>query len=60
MDLRISTADGRATVPMVIVGTEGGLLPVNPASAHGLVMAPAERYRRDLRLPPVRGPARCS
>ena len=44
MDLRISTADGRAAVPMVIIGTEGGLLPVNPARAHGLVMTPAERY----------------
>jgi spore coat protein A, manganese oxidase len=31
-------------VPMVIIGTEGGLLPVNPARAHGLVMTPAERY----------------
>ena len=29
---------------MVIIGTEGGLLPVNPARAHGLVMTPAERY----------------
>jgi len=44
MDLRIATADGRALVPMVIVGTEGGLLPVNPARSTGLVMAPAERY----------------
>lgn len=44
VDLRISTADGRAAVPMVIIGTEGGLLPVNPAGAHALVMAPAERF----------------
>ena len=44
MDLRIWSADGRAAVPMVIIGTEGGLLPVNPARAHGLVMTPAERY----------------
>ena len=44
LDLRITTADGRAAVPMVIIGTEGGLLPVNPAGTHGLVMAPAERY----------------
>jgi spore coat protein A len=44
LDLRISTADGRAAVPMRIIGTEGGLLPVNPAGTHGLVMAPAERF----------------
>ena len=44
LDLRISTTDGSAAVPMVIIGTEGGLLPVNPAGANGLVMAPAERY----------------
>ena len=29
---------------MTIVGTEGGLLPVNPAASNGLVMTPAERY----------------
>ena len=29
---------------MVIIGTEGGLLPVNPAGTKGLVMTPAERY----------------
>ena len=44
MDLRISTTDGRTAVPMVIIGTEGGLLPVNPAGSNGLVMTPAERY----------------
>ena len=44
LDLRISTTDGRAAVPMVIIGTEGGLLPVNPARSNGLVMSPAERY----------------
>jgi spore coat protein A, manganese oxidase len=44
MELRIATADGRAAVPMVIIGTEGGLLPVNPARSNGLVMTPAERY----------------
>ena len=44
LDLRITAADGSATVPMVIIGTEGGLLPVNPAGTNGLVMAPAERY----------------
>jgi len=44
VDLRISAAHGRGMVPMVIIGTEGGLLPVNPAGANGLVMTPAERY----------------
>jgi spore coat protein A, manganese oxidase len=44
VDLRISTPDGTTAVPMTIVGTEGGLLPVNPASSSGLVMTPAERY----------------
>ena len=44
LDLQISTPDGSATVPMVIIGTEGGLLPVNPAGTKGLVMTPAERY----------------
>ena len=55
LDLQITRPDGSATVPMVIVGTEGGLLPVNPAGTNGLVMAPAMRMR-DLRLPGVRGP----
>ena len=44
MDLHISAADGGAAVPMTIIGTEGGLLPVNPAGSSGLVMTPAERY----------------
>jgi spore coat protein A, manganese oxidase len=44
LGLQITTADGRAAVPMVIIGTEGGLLPVHPAGAHRLVMAPAERF----------------
>lgn len=44
LNLRISTANDSATVPMVIVGTEGGLLPVNPTGAKSLVMTPAERY----------------
>jgi spore coat protein A len=43
LNLQISAPNG-AKVPMTIVGTEGGLLPVNPVSANGLVMAPAERY----------------
>jgi spore coat protein A, manganese oxidase len=44
VDLRIFTADCRTAVPLVIIGTEGGLLPMNPASTNGLVMAPAERF----------------
>ena len=39
MDLRISTADAPA-VPMVIIGTEGGLLPVNLGRRNGLVIDP--------------------
>jgi FtsP/CotA-like multicopper oxidase with cupredoxin domain len=42
VDLQIG--NGSAAVPMTIVGTEGGLLPVNPAPSSGLVMTPAERY----------------
>ena len=38
-------ADGRAAVPMVIIGTEGGLLPVNLYGSNGLVITPAERGR---------------
>ena len=44
IDLQISKPNGGGTVPMVIIGTEGGLLPVNPVSTNELVMAPAERY----------------
>jgi spore coat protein A len=44
LNLRISTANDSATVPMTIIGTEGGLLPVNPTGSNGLVMTPAERY----------------
>jgi FtsP/CotA-like multicopper oxidase with cupredoxin domain len=44
LNLRISTANDSATVPMTIIGTEGGLLPLNPAGSNGLVMTPAERY----------------
>ena len=43
MDLSISTGSGSASVPMTVIGTEGGLLPVNPAPVTGLVMTPAER-----------------
>src|SRR5215470_4028192 len=45
LNLRISTANDSATVPMFIIGTEGGLLPVNPTPrTNGLVMTPAERF----------------
>jgi FtsP/CotA-like multicopper oxidase with cupredoxin domain len=44
LNLRISTANDSATVPMTIIGTEGGLLPVNPAGSNGLVMTSAERF----------------
>jgi spore coat protein A, manganese oxidase len=44
LNLRISTPNDSATVPMTIIGTEGGLLPLNPAGSNGLVMTPAERY----------------
>jgi spore coat protein A len=44
VNLRISTPNDSATVPMFIVGTEGGLLPLNPVRSNGLVMTPAERY----------------
>jgi FtsP/CotA-like multicopper oxidase with cupredoxin domain len=44
LNLKITAATG-ATVPMMIVGTEGGLLPVNPTpGTNGVVMTPAERY----------------
>ena len=51
VDLHISAADGSAAVPMTIIGTEGGLLPVNPAGASGLVITRGRAVRRDLRLP---------
>jgi FtsP/CotA-like multicopper oxidase with cupredoxin domain len=44
LNLRISTLNDSATVPMTIIGTEGGLLPVNPAGSNGLVMTSAERF----------------
>ncbi|HWS91119.1 MAG TPA: multicopper oxidase domain-containing protein, partial [Mycobacterium sp.] len=42
VDLQIGNDSG--AVPMTIIGTEGGLLPNNPAPSNGLVMTPAERY----------------
>src|SRR6516225_5517025 len=44
LNLRISTLNDSATVPMTIVGTEGGLLPVNPVGTNRLVMTSAERF----------------
>src|SRR6516165_564639 len=44
LNLKIAPPTGASNVPMTIVGTEGGLLPVNPAAAKSLVMTPAERY----------------
>jgi len=45
LNLRISTASDSATVPMYVIGTEGGLLPLNPAPrTNGLVMTSAERF----------------
>ena len=44
MDLSIANAAGTASVPMTVIGMEGGLLPVNPAPVTDLVMGPAERY----------------
>jgi spore coat protein A len=42
LNLKIVSANDQ-TVPMYIIGAEGGLLPLTPAKAHNLVMAPAER-----------------
>jgi len=44
LNLQISKPNGNATVPLTIIGTEGGLLPVNPVSTNALVMAGAERF----------------
>jgi len=44
MSLSIVNSDASASVPMTVVGSEGGLLPVNPASVTALVMGPAQRY----------------
>ena len=44
LDLSVATPDGHATVPLAVIGAEGGLLPINPAYTTSLVMAPAERF----------------
>ena len=56
MDLSIADVAGTASVPMTVIGMEGGLLPVNPAPVTSLVMGPAERYDVVLRLPEFRRP----
>jgi spore coat protein A, manganese oxidase len=43
LNLRIARSNDQ-TVPTVIIGTEGGLLPLNPTATNSLVMAPAERF----------------
>jgi spore coat protein A len=43
LSLRIARSNDQ-TVPMTIIGTEGGLLPLNPAATNRLIMAPAERF----------------
>jgi spore coat protein A, manganese oxidase len=43
LSLRIVRANDQ-TVPMTIIGTEGGLLPLNPVAVHRMVLAPAERF----------------
>jgi spore coat protein A len=43
LNLKISPTNDQ-TVPMYVIGAEGGLLPLNPAKANSLVMAPAERF----------------
>ena len=44
LNLGISTPDGVTSVPMTIVGAEGGLLPLAPTATNRLVMSPAERF----------------
>ena len=44
LNLKITNPNNGATVPMTIVGTEGGLLPVNPVGTNNLVMTSAERF----------------
>jgi spore coat protein A len=43
LSLRIARSNDQ-TIPMTIVGTEGGLLPLNPAAVTRMVLAPAERF----------------
>jgi spore coat protein A len=43
LSLRIARSNDQ-TIPMTIIGTEGGLLPLNPAAVNRMVLAPAERF----------------
>jgi spore coat protein A, manganese oxidase len=43
LSLRIARSNDQ-TIPMTIVGTEGGLLPLNPVAVTRMVLAPAERF----------------
>jgi len=44
LNLSISQPNASKSIPMTIVGAEGGLLPLKPTAATRLVMAPAERF----------------
>jgi spore coat protein A, manganese oxidase len=43
LSLRIAKSNDQ-TIPMTIIGTEGGLLPLNPVAVTRMVLAPAERF----------------
>jgi spore coat protein A len=43
LSLRVARSNDQ-TIPMTIVGTEGGLLPLNPVAVTRMVLAPAERF----------------
>jgi spore coat protein A, manganese oxidase len=43
LNLKIAKPNDQ-TVPLTIIGTEGGLLPLNPVGTNSLVMTPAERF----------------
>lgn len=42
--LNLKIVAGNTPVPTYVIGTEGGLLPINPVTAKSLIMTPAERY----------------
>jgi spore coat protein A len=44
LNLSISQPKASKSIPMFIVGAEGGLLPLMPTATNRLVMAPAERF----------------
>ena len=56
LNLRIPRPNDSATVPMYIIGTEGGLLPAEPGPLEQAGDGPGRAVRRDLRLPGFRGP----